>query len=76
MSTTYSVIFKSGAVEEFRYENEGNIDYVNITNTDQTYYQTAEIGLHDLGNNSLDINDKIRVVIDDKIQFDGYANRV
>jgi len=79
MVSTYSVIFNSGQGTQFEYEPGGNVDYFTITNSDQSYYQNASLRIHNLSTDNegyLDLNNTLKIYIDNELEFDGYVNRI
>jgi len=79
MSLTYNIIFNSGQVSQFNYEEGADVASIMITNSDQSYYQTADLQLYDMLSTSvdtLDINNTLKVYINNTIEFDGYVNRI
>jgi len=79
MSLKYDVIFQSGQTDQFKYETYSNVSDINITKSDQSYYQSTTLTLYDISQDdedSLDINNTLKIYIDDDIIFDGYVNRV
>jgi len=80
MALSYIVMFNSGSGDaQFLYNRGDNVEFININNSDQSYYQTADLSLFNIGSaneGNLDINTPIRVWINDSLEFDGYVNRI
>src|SRR4030042_1822245 len=72
--TTFEINIRKGEVNEVQYTDGDNVSHLEITNSDDTYYQTGFLEFFDI-NEIYDINDKVTISIDGTFQFSGYINR-
>jgi len=68
--TEYDVVFQSGS-SEVRYTEDSNISLIEITNSDQEYYQHGSVQLYNVPSTQ-NIGDTCHVLIDDSLEFNGY----
>ena len=79
MSLDWRIIFNSGQADEFTLSKGSNVANIQITNSDQSYYQNANLtlfGLSDTQEDSLRINSKVHIKINEQTEFDGYVSRI
>jgi hypothetical protein len=73
--TTYDVYFRSGEAAMTHFSQGGNISLIEITNSDNDYYQNGIIEIFNVST-SQGVGDSVSVFIDETQQFNGYVNRV
>ena len=71
--TDIKIIFNSGTASQQTITDTSNIYYLDITNSDQTYYQNARLQLSNIS--GLSIGDTAMILINDSLEFDGYISR-
>lgn len=74
MATTFHIYLKSGQEGAVTYTNGDNVSLIEITNSDQDYYQNGVIQLFDI-TDTFNINDTAMIFIDNILQFNGYIAR-
>ena len=70
--TTFSIYFNSGQGSENKYSNGDNVSLIEITKSDQDYYQNGIIKLYDIPS-SQTVGDTCMVIVDGVVQFNGYV---
>jgi len=73
-STTFGIYFNSGGINANTYVQGDNVSSIEITNSDQEYYQNGVITLYNVPY-SQSIGDTCKVYIDNTLQFNGYVAR-
>jgi len=74
-SVDWKVFFNSGTASFNSYKNGDSVSLIEITNSDQDYYQNGMLSIYNL-RSSQTIGDEVTIYINDTIQFDGYISRV
>jgi len=74
MALTYTIYINSGLVDATTYTQGSNLSLLEITNSDEQYYQTGFLELFDVVTIH-DINDSVLVNINGIDQFRGYVSR-
>jgi len=71
---TYDIYFNSGSFDrETHYSKGSNVSLVQISQSDQEYYQTGTIIVYNTPS-SQNIGDSVMVFIDNCLEFDGYVS--
>ena len=70
----YDIYFNSGESTAVHYTKGSNISLVEISNTDQEYYQTGRVVVYN-ATSSQSIGDSVMVFIDNDIEFNGYVSK-
>lgn len=73
MEGTYDLVFNSGA-SETRYTEGDNVSLIEITGSDQEYYQTGVVTLFDVATTQV-VGDEVIIQIDSSDEFYGYVAR-
>lgn len=74
MAGEFDVVFNSGTSTEIRYtEDDDLVGLVEVTESDQTYFQKGVVQLVD-ALSSQSLGDSAIILMDDIIQFDGYVS--
>lgn len=74
MSLSYDVYINSGGVGALHLSEGSNISQIQITNSDQDYYQNGVI-TYFKPTITYNVGDTVMILIDDSLQFDGYIAR-
>jgi len=74
MTLTYDIYFNSGGTNPVFYKEGDNISLLEITDSDQDYYQNGLIVLYNVPSTQT-IGDTIQIYINDTEQFNGYVVR-
>jgi len=74
MGTSFNITIDSGQSSEEILTNGSNVSYLEITNSDQTYYQNGKIVTFNTQTNHI-VGETVMVWIDDVLQFNGYISR-
>jgi hypothetical protein len=74
MPNKIDIYFDSGGANHLHYEDKDPISYIEITNSDQEYYQNGKIQLYDIAD-SISVGQTVMVKIDDVHQISGYVTR-
>lgn len=72
--TTFNIYMNSGGINTSTFTNNDNVSLLEITNSDQDYYQTGILSLFDV-TYSYNIGCPVLVQIDNTDQFSGYIAR-
>lgn len=72
--SSLDIYFKSGEATHLHYDEDSNISYLELTNSDDAYYQTGTISLFDVPSSQI-VGDKILIKINGIHQFKGYVCR-
>jgi len=75
MTISYDIYLGSGSADANHYSAGGNISLIEITNSDNEYFQNGVINAFDVTTNRL-IGDKVLLFINDDLEFDGYISRI
>ena len=70
----YKVYFNSGGVSENLYEDDGNVSLIEISNSNQDYFQSGRVVLYN-SPSSQSIGDDVSIYINNLPQFNGYVVR-
>jgi len=73
MATTFDLYFNSGAALSATYSEGDNVSLIQISNSDQDYYQNGSIQLYNVPSTQ-SIGDTCMVKINDTLQFNGYVS--
>lgn len=72
MPTSFNIFFQSGlSTREARYSKGDNVSLLEISNSDDSYYQTGVITVFDTPSGLQNIGDSVMVKINDLLQFRG-----
>lgn len=73
-----TICFNSGATDEFSLSQVDKINFVQINNSNESYYKDAVISIYDLGTNEskIDINSTVKIWINGSLEFTGYVSRI
>lgn len=74
MTTDWAVYFQSGQEDAVSYANDDNISVIEITNSDQEYYQNGVVSIFGETTEQR-IGNTVKIKIDGTDQFDGYVAR-
>lgn len=70
----YTVIFKSGSASQNTYTVGDKISYIEISDSDESYYQTGRLSCFGISQQS--IGDTVQVYINTQLLFNGYLSRI
>jgi len=74
--TTYDIYFNSGGGDPgTHFTNGDNVSMLEITNSDQDYYQSAVLTIFD-DDTSISVGNNVLIEIDNINQFNGYVSRI
>lgn len=74
MAGEFDIYFKSGSDTQVNYAEGDNVASIEITNSDQDYYQNGMITLFDVPSSQA-LGDTVMIFIEGTLQFDGYVAR-
>jgi len=73
MATTFSIYINSGEIDATTYTKGDNLSMLEVSNSDNEYYQSGFIELYDVATQH-NINDTVLVTINNTQQFSGYIS--
>ncbi|RLG29109.1 hypothetical protein DRN98_08720, partial [Methanosarcinales archaeon] len=73
MSFSFDLYFNSGQPNAVHYQKGDKVSHIEITNSDQDYYQHGVIRLFDV--TAQNIGDTVQLYINGELEFDGYVAR-
>lgn len=74
MGNKFDIYFNSGLAGKQHYEPGDNVSLIEVSNSDQQYYQSGRVQLFNVPS-SQNIGDTCMIYIDDISQFNGYVSR-
>jgi len=73
MTNKYDIYFNSGGASTVHYFPGDNISFIEITNSDDSYYQNGVVQLYKVS--AQNVGDTCMIFIDGSLQFNGYVSR-